>query len=139
MADHGVTAVMLPGTSLYSNIPFADARGALKQGCRLALGTDLSPNSWVESPQLVMSLACTKLGLTPAQALLGFTRNSAAALSRNDVGVLEIGASADFVVHTIADYRYIPYRVGGSYVSRVFKSGREIYSSATSRKLARYN
>ncbi len=123
MAKQGVTAVLLPGTSLYSSIPYADARSIIAAGCRVALGTDLSPNSWVESPQFVMSLACTAMKMTPAQALLGFTKRAAEAVAREDIGVLAEGSQADFVIHGVSNYRFIPYRVGGSYVRMVFKRG----------------
>jgi imidazolonepropionase len=126
MAHRGVVAVLLPGTSLYSSIPYADARGIMDAGCLVALGTDLSPNSWVESPQLVMSLACTALRMTPAQALLGFTRNAAKAIARGDIGTLQAGSAADLVVHSVPSYRFLPYRVGGKYVRSVFKRGREV-------------
>jgi len=131
MARKNVVAVLLPGTSLYSGIPYADARGIAKSGCTVALGTDLSPNSWIESPQLVMSLACNAMKMTPAEALLGFTRNAALALGRRDVGVLEVGARADFVVSSLQGYRFLPYRVGGQYVSGVFKGGKAIFSSGS--------
>lgn len=129
MGRRGTVAVLLPGTSLFSQIPYADARGVLKSGCRVALGTDLSPNSWVESPQLVMSLACSGLRMTPAEALLGFTRNAAAALSRGDVGSLAVGSLCDFVVHSVPSYRFVPYRVGGSYVKGVYKKGERLAGS----------
>ena len=130
MVKKGVAAVVLPGTSLYSSIPYANAKKMIEAGCTVALGTDLSPNSWIESPQLVMSLACTGLKMTPAQALLGFTVNAARAISREDVGSLRVGSTADFVVHSVPGYRFLPYRVGGSYVRKVVKCGREVYSSA---------
>jgi imidazolonepropionase len=130
MAKEGVVAVLLPGTSLYSSIPFADAGRITKAGCTIALGTDLSPNSWVESPQLVMALACTGLRMTPAQALLGCTVNAARALSRADRGAIRVGSDADFVVHAVPGYRYLPYRVGGRYVRGTFKRGVEIASGA---------
>lgn len=126
MAKSGTVAVLLPGTSLLSRIPFADARKIIDSGCRVALGTDLSPNSWVESPQIVMSLACSGLRMTPAEALLGFTRHSAAAVGRDDVGALRVGSRGDFVVHSLPSYRHIPYRVGGSYVSQVYRRGKKV-------------
>lgn len=129
MAEAGVVAVLLPGTSLFSSIPYADGRGILKSGCTVALGTDLSPNSWIESPQLVMSLACTGLKMTPAEALLGFTVSAGAALARPDLGSLVPGSFADFVVHSLAGYRFLPYRTGGHYVNQVFKQGRLVFSS----------
>ncbi len=132
MAKEGVAAVLLPGTALYSGIPYADARRLIESGCVVALGTDLSPNSWIESPQLVMSLACTGMKMTPSQALRGFTVNAARAIKRNDLGRLGVGCAADFVVHSLPGYRFLPYRVGGEYVSRVFKKGSEVYTSAES-------
>ncbi|MDG6902838.1 MAG: imidazolonepropionase [Nitrososphaerota archaeon] len=128
LAKGKVVAVLLPGTSLYSSIPFADARGMVRAGCMVALGTDLSPNSWIESPQLVMGLACTGLKMTPAEALLGFTVNAAKAISRDDIGSLHVGGEADFALHSVPGYRFLPYRLGGSYVKRVVKRGREVYS-----------
>ncbi|MDA4121181.1 MAG: imidazolonepropionase [Thaumarchaeota archaeon] len=129
MAKEGVVAVLMPGTSLFSGIPYADARMIVDSGCTVALGTDMSPNSWIESPQLVMSLACSGMRMTPAEALLGFTRNAAKALNREDIGVLGVGYSGDFVVHTLPSYRFLPYRVGGEYVRGVFRKGREIFHS----------
>jgi imidazolonepropionase len=126
MARNGVAAVLLPATSLFSGIGYADARMVSEAGCAIALGTDLSPNSWVESPQLVMSLACSALRMTPAEALLGFTRNAAVALGRTDIGSIEAGKSADFVIHEVPRHMFLPYRVGGSYVRQVFRKGREL-------------
>jgi imidazolonepropionase len=136
MAREGVSAVLLPGTSLFSGIPYADYRSIEKAGCRVALGTDLSPNSWIESPQLVMSLACNGLRMTPGQALLGFTREAARALNRDDVGRLVVGAKADFVVHSHRSHAFLPYRVGGGYVRSVFKQGKEIFNRGISGDLS---
>jgi imidazolonepropionase len=123
MARAGVVAVLLPGTSLFSSIPYADARGVLRAGCEMALGTDLSPNSWIESPQLVMSLACNAMKVSPAQALLAFTFGSARAIGRGDLGTLAVGGQADFVVHSSPGYRHLTYRIGGQYVREVYKKG----------------
>ncbi|MDA4119976.1 MAG: imidazolonepropionase [Thaumarchaeota archaeon] len=130
MADRGVTAVLLPGTSLISGIGYADAPRILAAGCSVALGTDLSPNSWVESPQFVMSLACSGMRMTPAQALLGFTRSAAQAIARDDLGFIGIGSAGDFVIHSLPGYRFLPYRVGGQYVRKVFRGGMEIFAAA---------
>ena len=129
MAKKGVVAVLLPGTSLYSNIGFADAKMIGSAGCRIALGTDLSPNSWIESPQHEMMLACNAMKMTPGAALRGVTVEAARALGRSDIGRLSPGVKADFVIHDLPSYRFLPYRVGGGYVSAVFKDGKEIFSS----------
>lgn len=129
MARRGVVAVLLPGTSLFSGIPYADAKMISSAGCKIALGTDLSPNSWIESPQFVMALACNAMKMTPAEALRGFTVNAALALGRGDIGRLAPGTKADFVIHDMESYRFLPYRIGGKYVHSVFKEGVEIYST----------
>jgi imidazolonepropionase len=135
MASKGVTAVLLPGTSLLSGIAYANAPRIFSAGCSVALGTDLSPNSWVESPQVVMSLACSGMRMSPAQALLGFTRSAARAIARNELGFLGVGSAGDFVIHSLPGYRFLPYRVGGQYVRKVFRGGRELFSSEKSNML----
>lgn len=129
MANRGVAAVLLPGTSFISSIPYANAPNILAAGCSVALGTDLSPNSWVESPQFVMSLACNGMKMTPAQALLGFTRSAAKAIARDDLGFLGVDSAGDFVIHSLPGYKFLPYRIGGQYVQKVFKGGKEVFSS----------
>jgi imidazolonepropionase len=133
MARKGVVAVLLPATSLFSGIPYADAKMIRDAGCEIALATDLSPNSWIESPQFVMGLACAGLKMTPAQTLRGFTVNAAKALGRTDIGKLTPGCKADFVFHGIPNHLFLPYRVGGDYVERVFKDGTEVYSASERR------
>jgi imidazolonepropionase len=130
MAEKNVVAVLLPGTSLFSGIRFADAKAVRDAGCQIALGTDLSPNSWVESPQFVMALACAGMRMTPAEVLRGFTVNAAKAVGRPDLGRLAPGCAADFVLHRLPSHRFIPYRVGGGYVEKVFKGGVVIHSSS---------
>ena len=127
----GVMAVLLPTTSLNSGARFADARALVRAGCAVALGTDLSPNSWVESPQVVMGLACSSLHMTPAEALLGFTANAARALRRSDIGSLGVGCNADLVVYSFPRHQFLPYRIGGRYAKYVFKRGGLAYPAPT--------
>lgn len=127
LAIKGIVAVVLPCTSLYSRSKFADARLMIELGCRVALGTDLSPNSWVESPQFVMSIACNQLRMRPIEALKGFTLNAARAIKRNDIGRLDKGCKADFVIMNLRNHRFLAYRIGGNYVDSVFKDGEEVY------------
>jgi imidazolonepropionase len=70
------------------------------------------------------------LRLPPDLALLGFTKNAAAALGRKDIGTLGPGKRADLVIHNVPNYRFLAYRVGGSYVERVIKGGKIIYEAA---------
>jgi len=130
MAEKNVVAVLLPGTSLFSGIRFADAKAVRDAGCQIALGTDLSPNSWIESPQFVMALACVGMRMTPAEVLRGFTVNAAKAIGRPDLGRLAPGCAADFVLHRLPSHRFLPYRVGGNYVEKVFKGGVVVHSAS---------
>ena len=79
-----------------------------------------------------MALACNSMKMTPAQALLGFTVNAARALGKSGIGLLIPGSRADFVIHDLPTYRFLPYRVGGGYVSAVFRGGVEVYASQQS-------
>jgi len=67
-------------TSLVSHLPFADGRATHCGGVPVALGTDFNPNTWCESPQLTIALACHHNGLLPAQAVVAATINAAHAV-----------------------------------------------------------
>jgi imidazolonepropionase len=80
----------------------------------VALATDYNPGS---SPTLsmpmAMSLACTHMKMTPAEAIAAATINGAWALRLADrKGSLEPGKDADLAVFDVEDYREIPYWFG---------------------------
>jgi imidazolonepropionase len=100
MLEAGVSAVLLPGSTFHLRQErWADARGLIARGLNVALSTDFNPGSSpICSPAFIMHLAVTKLAMTPAQALLGFTVNAARALRIKDgeAGVIAPGARAAF-------------------------------------------
>lgn len=125
MARRGVMAVLLPGTSLASRMPFADGRRLIAAGVPVALGTDFNPNCWCESMQLVIALACHHNGLLPSQAIVAGTINAAHAIGLGGhVGSLQAGKQADLLVLDIPSYRHLGYRIGGNAVVAVVKRGR---------------
>ena len=73
----------------------------LEAGGAIALATDFNPGTCpTESMQIVQTMAWQVLGLTPAQALAASTINSAHAIGvANEVGSLEVGKAADFVIY----------------------------------------
>ena len=75
------------------------ARALVDAGAAVALATDFNPGSaFCESLPLVCSLACTQLGLSPAEALAACTVNAAHVLGRADsIGRLAPGFDADLV------------------------------------------
>jgi imidazolonepropionase-like amidohydrolase len=65
-----------------------------KEGVRIALGTD-GNTPWGPHVEMADMVAA---GMTPAQVIVAATRNSADVLGLKDVGTVEAGKSADFVV-----------------------------------------
>src|SRR2546427_615482 len=124
LARASVVGVLLPATSLVSHLPFADGRRLIAAGVPVALGTDFNPNTWCESPQLAIALACHHNGLLPAQAVVAATINAAHAVGLGtEVGSLEPGKLADILVLGVPSYRHLGYRIGGNAVRVVVKRG----------------
>ena len=127
LAAAGVTAVLLPITPFASLASRASpGREMMDAGVPVALGTDLSPNSWVESMPLVISHGVYGARLTPAEALTAATVNAAHAIGIEDeAGMIAPGRPADFVVFDVPSADHIPYRLG-IIPARVYRRGRRI-------------
>jgi imidazolonepropionase len=124
MKAAGVVAVMLPGTSYTLGIAFAPARAFLEAGVTIALATDFNPGTCdCENLQMMISLACQGMKLTPDQALYAATAGGAAALRRDDVGSLEVGKRCDFSVLVAASRTELPYHFGVNLVDDVVVGG----------------
>ena len=77
---------------------------------------------------MVLSLACTQMKMSPAEAITASTVNAAYSLNRGvEVGSLETGKLANFVVFDCADYREIPYWFGFPKVDAVFVRGQRVW------------
>jgi imidazolonepropionase len=127
MADSPVIAVLLPGTSFgLPSLSFAKAREMIEKGMAPAIATDFNPGSSPsESMPMMISIACSHMGMMPAEAIAASTYNAAFAVSReNKVGSLEAGKRADFLILDADDYRAVPYRFGVNLVREVFIAGR---------------
>jgi imidazolonepropionase len=128
MAKAGVFGVLLPGTSFgLPSLDFAPARKMVDAGMRLAIATDFNPGSSTsESMPMMNAIACSHMRLSPAEALSMTTYNPAFVLGREgDVGSLEIGKRADFLVLRAGDFREVANHFGVNPVERVFVAGRE--------------
>jgi len=127
MSDASVIAVCLPATSFNLRAKsHARARDMIELGVPVALSTDYNPGSSpTESLQLVMTLACLHLGMTPEEVITGMTMNAACAIGRGDViGSLEPGKQADLVLFDATNLAYLPYHFGINHVDTVIKKGR---------------
>lgn len=124
MKNAGTVAVLLPAASMSSRLPYADARKIITAGVPVAIGTDLNPGCWVESMQFVVSLAVHQLRMTPAEAVTAATINAAHAIGlAREVGSIELGKSADFVVLDTDRLGHIGYRFGRNMAELVVKAG----------------
>jgi len=125
MAQKGVIGVLLPGTPFCSMMQrYAPARQIIDCGVPVALGTDLNPNCWTESMQLIIQLACLKMQMTPAEAVTAATFNTACAIGLQDqVGSLEVGKQADCIILDCPNHQFLPYHFGVNLVETVVKKG----------------
>jgi imidazolonepropionase len=128
LAAAGTVCNLLPGAALTLKLPWPDAGRLYAAGCAVALGTDCNPgSSLTESQPLMMSLACTQMGLSAAQAWSGVTRAAARALGRNDCGRLAPDSRGDLVVWDADDHRQIPQHLGASLARTVVVRGAVAY------------
>ena len=129
LTEAGVQPVLLPG-SVYSlgKTRYAPAREMIEAGLAVVLATDFNPGSSpTPSMPMVLSLAVTQMKMTPAESITAATINSAYSLNRGDqIGSLEQGKRANFVLYDCADYREIAYYFGVSLVSSVYVSGKRV-------------
>ena len=111
LAASGVTAVLLPITAIAS-APGLRCPGREMVDARVpvALGTDCSPNSWVEAMPLVIAAAVHAARLTPAEALTAATVNAAHASGLEDAGTISAGRPADFSILPFRSVEELGYR-----------------------------
>lgn len=131
LGDSNVAAVLLPVAALYLDRPMPPARALVDAGAIVALATDFNPGSaFCESLPVVATLACTQLGLSPAETLAAMTVNAAHVLGLADRGRLEPGLRADVVVLDAPDWRHVAYHLAGDVVHTVVRGGRVVVSPA---------
>lgn len=121
--------VALPGCSLFLGIPYTPAREILEEGLPLALATDYNPGSAPSgNMNLVVSLACIKMKLTPEEAINAATINAAYAMDLSDShGSITRGKAANFIVtKEIPSYAYLPYSFGSNLISEVYINGKPV-------------
>jgi imidazolonepropionase len=115
LAKSQTVATLLPGCGFHLGLAqYAPARKLIDAGAIVALATDYNPGtSPTVSMPMILSLACSQLRMTPAEAITAATINGAYALRREKhIGSLGVGKLADLAVFEVADYREIPYYFG---------------------------
>ena len=126
----GVQPVLLPG-SVYAlgSARYPNAREMIQSGLAVVLATDFNPGSSpTPSMPMILSLACTQMKMTPSEAITAATINAAHSLGRaGEIGSLEPGKRADFVIHDSRDYREIAYFFGAPSAQAAYLDGRAVW------------
>lgn len=124
-----VQPVLLPG-SVYAlgSTSYPRAREMIDAGLDVVLATDFNPGSSPTcSMPMVLSLACTQMKMSPAEAIKAATIDAARSLDRHrTVGSLERGKLANFCVFDCEDYREIAYWFGAMLPGAVYVRGERI-------------
>jgi imidazolonepropionase len=133
LAASETIAVLLPATTFaLGSRDFAPARSLIERGAAVALATDFNPGSAPScSMPFAVSIACSQMRMTPAEAINAATVNAAHAIGRGrSAGSLEPGKDADFVVYDVGDYREIPSRAGANHAVTVCRKGAVVWERA---------
>jgi imidazolonepropionase len=133
LAKSNSVATLLPGCDFHLGLKkYAPARELIEAGAGVALATDYNPGtSPTMSMPMILSLACTQLRMTPAEAIAAATINAAYSLLRDDkIGSLEVGKQADIAVFDVDDFREIPYYFGVNKCWMTLKKGQPVFQKA---------
>ena len=113
---------LLPSCSHFISIPFGNARKLMEAGLPVALASDYNPGTTpTGNLQVVMSLACIKMKMTPEEAINALTLNAAYAMGIQEThGSITLGKRGTVIItNEIPSLAYIPYAFGENHVERV--------------------
>ncbi len=129
MATAGVAAILLPGTAYSLGKPYARARKMVDLGVPVAVATDCNPGScYTESIPFIFGLTVLNMGLSPNEALVACTLNSAYSIQMAEqVGSLDLGKQADFLLLDGKSPATLAYHAGVSPVVQVYKRSERVF------------
>jgi imidazolonepropionase len=126
LAKRNTVVTLVPGANYFLGLKtYPDARRFIDAGAPVALATDYNPGSSpTVSMPMAMSLACTQMKMSPAEAIVAATINGAWAVHMADrKGSIEPGKDADLAVFDVEDYREIPYWFGANHCEMTIVNG----------------
>jgi imidazolonepropionase len=129
LAGSSTVATLLPATLFFLGRPrWAPGRALLDAGATVALATDFNPGSSpTPSMHFVLTAACSRMGMSPAESLRAATAGGAAALELSDGrGTLAPGAPGDLVLWRASSASEIPYRLAAPIIEGVWKAGEQV-------------
>lgn len=121
LKNSNTIATALPSCSFFLNIPYSPVKTMIENNIAVALATDFNPGSAPSgNMQLVNSLACIKMRLTPNQAFNATTINGAYAMEiGHELGSITIGKKANLIItKAIPSFDYIAYSFGENCVEQ---------------------
>lgn len=129
MRDSDTSPTALPGTSFFLNMPFAPARKMIEAGLGVSIASDYNPGSTPSGDmKFVISLACIKMRLQPAEAFNAATINGAYAMGLSkDYGSIAVGKVANFyITRPIPSLDFIPYAYTTPIIEAVYLNGKQV-------------
>jgi imidazolonepropionase len=129
MKSAAVQPVLLPGSVYALGLKdYPRAREMIEAGLGIVIATDFNPGSSPTfSMPMILSLACTQMKMSPAEAIAAATINAACSLGRGEkIGSLEPGKVANFSVFDCEDYRELTYWFGTPQTHSVYVKGKRV-------------
>ncbi|MDT0158790.1 imidazolonepropionase [Microbacterium sp. ARD32] len=124
LAASDTVLTVLPGVEFSTRHPYPDARRLIDAGVTVAIACDTNPgSSFTSSMPFCIALAVREMGMTTAEAVRAATAGGAAALRRDDIGVIAPGKRADLVLLDAPTAVHLAYRPGVPLVKQVWKDG----------------
>ncbi len=119
--------VLLPGAQFFLNLPIPPVRKMINKGLGIAISSDFNPGSCPSgNMNQMISLACILYKITPEEAIIASTTNSAYAMNlSSQLGSIAAGKKANiFITKKIPSYSYLPYSFGSNLVEKVILNGK---------------
>ena len=122
LKNSNTMATLLPSAAFFLGLHYQPARKMIDAGLPIALASDYNPGS---SPSgnmnFILSLACTKLKMTPEEAINAATINGAYAMDlSHEMGSITKGKRANLIMtKPIPSYSYIPYSFGSNLIEQL--------------------
>lgn len=128
MAAAGTIAVVLPGTSLYTAIPFTNASQLVASGCLVAIASDFNPGScYINNLPMIASSAALHCKLNVSQTIAGVTYIAAKALElEKKKGALAVGYDADFIIYQLPSKEHWLSNFGQTDPKMVYIGGKKV-------------